>query len=122
MKFALVIDDTRQTADALVRVLKALNIPARAAYGPQPAMAILNVEVPDAIFLDINMPGVSGFEILGYLRREPRFSKTPVFVCTSDDQKQTKDNALKGGAKAVLIKPVTVDVLEAALKKEKLIK
>jgi CheY-like chemotaxis protein len=117
MTNALVIDDTRSTADSLVRVLKALNVQARAAYGPGPGMAILRSETPDVIFLDINMPGVSGFEILSYLSREPRLSKVPVIVVTSDDQPQTRKQAMENGARMVLIKPATVDHLEDALKK-----
>jgi twitching motility two-component system response regulator PilH len=121
MNNALIVDDNRSTADSLVRVLKALGIQARAAYGPGPGMAILSSEKPDMIFLDINMPGVSGFEILSYVCREPRLANVPVFVCTSDDQPQTRQQALKGGARDFLLKPVTVDVLEAALKKAKLL-
>ncbi|RPH60289.1 MAG: response regulator [Chloroflexi bacterium] len=121
MTNALVIDDTRSTADSLVRVLKALGLQARAAYGPGPGMAILRTDVPDVIFLDINMPGVSGFEILSYVSREPRLSNVPVIVVTSDDQPQTKKQALADGAKIVLIKPATVDMLEDALKKLKLL-
>lgn len=121
MTNALVIDDTRMTADSLVRVLKALNIQARAAYGPGPGIGILQTETPDVVFLDINMPGVSGFEILSYLSREPRLSKVPVFVVTSDDQPETIKHAMAGGARAVLIKPASVDALESALKKEKII-
>jgi twitching motility two-component system response regulator PilH len=114
---ALVIDDNRSTADSMVRVLKALSIQARPAYGPGPAMAILRVETPNVIFLDINMPGVSGFEILSFTSREPRLANVPVMVCTSDDQPQTRDKALKSGATDFLVKPVTVDALEQALKK-----
>jgi CheY-like chemotaxis protein len=121
MATALVIDDTRSTADALVRVLNALSLRARAAYGPGPGLAILNTETPDAVFLDINMPGINGFEILSYITREPRLSKVKVIVVTSDDQPETEKYALENGARAVLIKPVTVDVLENALKKEKLV-
>jgi CheY-like chemotaxis protein len=119
MHNALVIDDNRATADSMVRVLRALGIQARAAYGPGPGMAILGVEKPDMVFLDINMPGVSGFEILGYVCREPRLAEVPVFVCTSDDQPQTQQQAIQSGARDFLVKPVTVDVLETALKKQK---
>jgi len=121
MTNALVIDDTRSTADALVRILRALGLQARAAYGPGPAMAILSAETPDVIFLDINMPGVNGFEILSYMTREPRLSSVAVIVVTSDDQPETKKHALENGARAVLIKPVMVEVLENTLKKEKLV-
>jgi twitching motility two-component system response regulator PilH len=121
MHNALVIDDNRSTADSMVRVLRALGIQARAAYGPGPGMSILGHEKPDMVFLDINMPGVSGFEILSYVSREPRLADVPVFVCTSDDQPQTKDQALKNGARDFLVKPVTVDALELALKKVRLI-
>jgi twitching motility two-component system response regulator PilH len=105
----------------LVRVLKALGIQARAAYGPGPGMAILSSERPDMIFLDINMPGVSGFEILSYVGREPRLESVPVFICTSDDQPQTQQQAMKNGAREFLLKPITVDALESVLKKAKLL-
>ncbi len=121
MTTALVIDDARMTADSLVSVLKVLGIEARAAYGPGPGLAILKAETPPVIFLDINMPGVSGFEILSFISREPRLSGVPVFVVTSDDQPETIKHAISSGARAVLIKPASVDVLEAALRKEKII-
>lgn len=121
MPNALVVDDNRSTADSLVEVLKALGFNARAAYGPGPGMNILRTERPDMIFLDINMPGVSGFEILKFVGREPRLEKVPVFVCTSDDQPQTQKQAMESGASDFLLKPVTVDALEAALKKAKLL-
>jgi twitching motility two-component system response regulator PilH len=121
MHNALVVDDNRSTADSLVRVLKALGIQARAAYGPGPGITLLGSEKPDMVFLDINMPGVSGFEILGYVGREPHLQNVPVFICTSDDQPQTRQQAMENGAKDFLLKPITVDALETVLKKAKLL-
>ena len=121
MSFALVIDDNRQTADALVQMLAALDVFARPAYGAGPAMSILGNATPRVVLLDINMPGVDGFEILAYLRREPRLAAMPVIVVTSDDQPETKQRARIGGAHAVLIKPVTLERLEAALQQASII-
>lgn len=121
MLTALVIDDSRTTADSLVQVLKVLDIQARAAYGPGPGLALLKVETPGMVFLDLNMPGLSGFEILSFMGREPHLLGVPVFIVTSDDQPETIKHALTSGARAVLIKPVSVDVVEAALQKEKII-
>jgi len=114
---ALVVDDNRATADSMVRVLQVLGVQAQAAYGPGPGLTVLRSQKPDMIFLDINMPGVSGFEILSFVGREPRLAQVPVFICTSDDQPQTSQRAMQSGASDVLIKPVTVDALEAALQK-----
>ena len=117
MSYALVIDDNKQTTDALSQMLKIWNIPARAALNPSTAMAILSGDTPVIVFLDINMPGVDGFEVLGYMKREPRLSKIPVIIVTSDDQPQTYKRALDGGAEAIIIKPATVDIIEQTLKK-----
>ncbi len=122
MSYALVIDDNKQTTEALVQMLKIWNIPARSALNPSSAMNILSSETPEVVFLDLNMPGVDGFEVLGYLKREPRLSKIPVIIVTSDDQPQTYKRAKDGGAESVIIKPVMVDLLEKALKKVELIK
>ena len=117
MMIALVIDDNKQTTEALVQMLKIWDISARPAYGPSAAMKILSEETPDIVFLDINMPGVNGFEVLAYLRREPRLAGVPVIIVTSDDQPETTQRALTGGANAVVLKPVMVTILEGALKK-----
>ncbi|MGB8214584.1 MAG: response regulator [Anaerolineales bacterium] len=117
MAIALVIDDNKQTTEALVQMLKIWDISARPAYGPSAAMKILGELTPKIVFLDINMPGVDGFEVLAYLRREPRLAGVPVIIVTSDDQPETAQRALAGGANAVILKPVMVGILEGALKK-----
>ena len=121
MSMALIIDDNRQTADALHQMLDVLGVEARVAYGSSPAMSILQNMTPHLILLDINMPGVDGLEILSFLRREPRLSPVPVIVITSDDQPETRDRVMKDGATAMLIKPATLDSLEEELKEAKVL-
>jgi len=122
MKEGLIIDDNRQTADALNQMLVVLGFKARVAYGSSPAMEILGTGfTPQFICLDINMPGVNGTEILAYLQREPRLKPIPVFVITSDDQPETRTKVMKLGATAMIIKPATIDAMEDALKKSKIL-
>ena len=117
MEDGLIIDDNRQTADALQQMLGVLDFPARVAYGSSPAISMLSSFVPGFICLDINMPGVDGTEVLAFLRREPRLMKVPVVVITSDDQPETRQRVMRGGAQAVVIKPATLDTLENAFKR-----
>jgi CheY-like chemotaxis protein len=118
MTEALIIDDNRTTADALGQMLAVLGFKTRLAYGSNAAMSILATGfTPKFICLDINMPGISGTEILAYLRREPHLIPVPVFVITSDDQPETRRKVIRLGANAMIIKPATIDTLEEALKK-----
>lgn len=117
----LIIDDNRQTADALQQMLGLLELPAKVAYGSSPALTLLASYVPRFICLDINMPGVDGTEVLAYIRREPRLKNVPVIVITSDDQPETRQHVMRGGAQAMVIKPVTIDMLETVLKKAKVL-
>jgi CheY-like chemotaxis protein len=115
MAYALVVDDNRQMADALVEMLSVFGLKAKAAYGSGPGMVVLGAETPDIVFLDINMPGVTGHEVLMFLRREPRLLNTPVVIVTSDDQPETKEKAMKLGASSVLYKPAEFDAIEKVL-------
>jgi len=122
MPEALIIDDNRTTADALRQMLAVLGFKARVAYGSGAGMAVLGSGfMPRFVCLDINMPGVDGTEILAYLRREPRLIPVPVFVITSDDQPETRKKVTKLGATAMILKPATLDVLEHALKRAKML-
>lgn len=117
MLTALVIDDNRKLADVMVMMLEMLGIKAQPAYGSRSGLMSLEENVPDVIFLDINMPGVDGFEVLSYIRRTPGCEDTPVFIVTSDDQPDTAVRVKELGAAALIVKPVTVDVLEAEMGK-----
>jgi len=122
MMEGLIIDDNRQTADALSQMLAVLGFKARVAYGSSPAMEILGKGfLPNFICLDINMPGVNGTEVLGFLRREPRLKNVPVLVITSDDQPETRQKVMKLGATDLIIKPATIDTLEESLKRARML-
>ncbi|MCS7010749.1 MAG: response regulator [Anaerolineales bacterium] len=116
MSFALVIDDNQQTARALVEMLTLLGVAGRTAFSPTAALQIVSHDTPEVIFLDVHMPGVDGFEVLSYLRREPRLEHTPVFVITSDDQPEMALRARQLGARGILLKPISLDMLENALR------
>lgn len=122
MTEALIIDDNRSTANALGQMLNVLGFRVRLAYGSSAAMSILRSGLtPKFICLDINMPGVDGIELLAYLRREPHLVPVPVFVITSDDQPETRRKVMRLGANMMIIKPATIDALEDALKKVRLL-
>jgi CheY-like chemotaxis protein len=121
MSSALVIDDNRETADSLCQMLKFLGVAAYTAYGPRAAMIALKDFTPEIVFLDINMPGVDGFEVMAYFRRIPKLQDVPVVVVTSDDQPETKDKARQTGALLVIIKPTTLRAVERVLNKTNLI-
>ena len=122
MTEALIIGDNRSTADALRQILTVLGFKSRMAYGSSAAMSILGSGfTPKFVFLDLNMPGVAGTEILAFLRREPRLIRVPVVVVTSDDQPETRTKVLKLGATAIVIKPATIESLETVLKKSKIL-
>ena len=117
MTIALVIDDSQETADAICQILSLLDVEAYPAYGPRAAMLALKRITPDIVFMDVNMPGVDGFEVLAYLRRFPKLANVPVVIVTSDDQPETAGKARKTGALLLLVKPATVESLEGALVK-----
>jgi class 3 adenylate cyclase len=78
------------------------------------AVAMLLRELPDVVLLDLNMPRVSGFDVLSAMRGDPVLKHIPVIVLTSADDAATKLRALDLGASDFLRKPV--DPSELALR------
>jgi CheY-like chemotaxis protein len=121
MPSALIIDDNRQMADSLAQIVNLFGVTTRTAYGPRSGMMSLQEHIPDVIFLDINLPGVDGFEVLAYLRRLPETAQIPIIIITSDDQPETAQKARESGVLSLIVKPASVDSIEAALRIAKVI-
>jgi len=115
MNAALVVDDNQETTDALCRMVALLGLKCTPAYGARSALLAIQKEKPQVIFLDLSMPGLSGFEVLKFLQRDPELISIPVVIVSSADQTQVKRQAYKGGAAAYLTKPVEIGQMERVL-------
>jgi CheY-like chemotaxis protein len=62
--------------------------------------------LPDLILLDLKMPGLDGFDVLMWIRRQPGFGNIPVVVLTSSDAIRDVNRAYALGANSFLVKPL----------------
>lgn len=60
---------------------------------------------PACIFIDVNMPGMDGNELLQRIKRDPRLSRIPCFMLSTSRNKRHIDMAMDAGAAKYLIKP-----------------
>lgn len=84
------------------------------------AKALLAGERPDVMMLDINMPGVSGIDLLEFVRRRKEWNDLPIIMLSSEAADLQVDTALDLGADAYVFKPVTIEELEEALESARL--
>lgn len=81
---------------------------------PLKANAVFLETSPDIVLLDLNMPGLSGMELMATFRNTPTGVFLPILVLTADPTTRTKLAALKGGATDFLSKPL--DLTEVLLR------
>lgn len=61
----------------------------------------------DIVFLDWNMPTISGLEVLSYFRAKPEYADTAFVMLTAESEQQNIMKAIKAGATSYIIKPVS---------------
>jgi DNA-binding response OmpR family regulator len=101
-----VIEDEVQLAAIYVRALELAGYLATAIYDGQEAMdtLCLSPDGPALIVLDLNLPLLPGKEILRFVRRDARFSKTRVILATSDSAAVIGE--IEDKSDIVLLKPI----------------
>jgi CheY-like chemotaxis protein len=67
--------------------------------------------LPRLILLDLKMPRLSGFEVLGWLRQNDQWKRLPVVVLTSSSHDADVNRAYDLGANSYLVKPVGFEAL-----------
>src|SRR5215510_1349945 len=70
---------------------------------------------PELLILDINMPEVSGLDMVEFLRRRVDTKELPIVILSSESKDLIVDKALELGADSYVMKPVTVEELEKAM-------
>ncbi|MDR2434836.1 MAG: response regulator [Treponema sp.] len=75
------------------------------------ALQICADEKPDLILLDVEMPGMDGFETIGRLKNDPKLSYIPVIFLTGSHSDATQVKCLETGAMDFITKPANTDIL-----------
>lgn len=115
MSKILVADDSRFQVALLTKALQEKGFEVVAAQDAMQAGMVALRTAPDAIVLDINMPGGSGIEVLKRLKRSTKTQLIPVVVVSGSDDSDVRQIAMELGVAEFLIKPVDLDQLCATL-------
>jgi two-component system, sensor histidine kinase len=102
----LVVDDNADAAEMLSMLLELSGHHARTVNDGAAALAAARASVPEAIILDIGMPGMNGYDVARTLREDDRFAKTALIALTGWGSREDKVKALNAGFDFHLTKPV----------------
>lgn len=65
--------------------------------------------IPDIVLIDINMPKMNGLELLGEIRKHPRWKDLKCFILTTSDEKIDRQGARELGVSGYIIKPLKLN-------------
>ncbi len=102
----LVVEDDAASLELMSEVFTSLKAEVRAVSDSEKAVGIINQERFDGIFLDLEMPNLSGFELARLVRKSPSNKSTPIIIVTGRDERQTMQQVFALGATFFLQKPV----------------
>lgn len=114
MNRILVVDDERAVRDALDRALRLSGYEVALAEHGLDALAKVGADPPDAIVLDVSMPGVDGLGVARRLRDDG--DRTPILMLTARDAVDDRVAGLDAGADDYLVKPFALEELLARLR------
>lgn len=101
----LVIDDSPTVVAALRKILRSAGCVATEALDAEKGLELVRHEKPDLVFLDIVLPGMSGFAALRLLRRDPLTQHIPVVMISGNEQATEQFYAKRIGADDFMKKP-----------------
>ena len=112
LRSALVIEDSGIASEQLTRYLQELHIHATVYGQGEGALERISALQPDVIFLDLQIPGLSGWEVLTRLKTTSELQGIPVIIISVVDE---HEKGLAAGAAEYLLKPISRDDLRRAL-------
>ncbi len=112
----LVVDDSPTELYKLSGMLEKHGFEVLKAENGADGVALARQEKPDAVLMDIVMPGLNGFQATRQLTKDPETTNIPVIIITTKDQETDRVWGKRQGAKDYLTKPVEEATLIKTLK------
>ncbi|MHC6227774.1 twitching motility response regulator PilH [Pseudomonas sp. X10] len=111
MARVLIVDDSPTEMYKLTEMLEKHGHQVLKANNGADGVALARQEKPDAVLMDIVMPGMNGFQATRQLSKDAETSAIPVIIVTTKDQETDKVWGQRQGARSYLTKPVEEQTL-----------
>ena len=102
----LVVEDDLPSLELMTEVFESLKAQVRPISDSAKAADLINQEKFDGIFLDLEMPRISGFELANKVRQSSWNKTTPIVIVSGREERDTMNQAFATGATFFLQKPV----------------
>ena len=112
----LIVDDQRDLAGMIADMLGDAGFATRTADNGRDALADIQADRPDLLVLDVNMPGLDGFEVATMLKADPSTATIPIIMVSAQDGRGSRLIGLESGAEDYLSKPVDSAELVAKIR------
>jgi signal transduction histidine kinase/ActR/RegA family two-component response regulator len=113
----LIIDDNRDAADSLHELLRDYGFSCASALDSASGLAAVTTFSPDAILLDLGLPGVDGYEIARRIRSQEDGDRYLIVAVTGYGEERDRERTTAAGFDAHLVKPVDPDQLLTVLRR-----
>ncbi|HEX4622363.1 MAG TPA: response regulator [Myxococcaceae bacterium] len=114
----LIVEDSKASREFIAATVESVaGVEAITTSSGFEALKILPRHQFDLIITDINMPDINGLELINFVKKNPRYRETPLFVITTEGRAQDRDRGLALGAAEYLIKPFEPQSLEGLLRR-----
>ena len=112
----LVVEDSPSELELMSHYLQDSGYKIVKAHGAKEAIEKIKTEEPNVVITDLVMPGMSGFELCRYLKKNPETQRVPIVICSSKNQEIDRLWAMRQGAQAYVTKPYTREEILRAVK------
>ena len=111
----LIVDDEALNRDIFSTVLRKAGYLTHAIGSGEKTLELMNLEKFDVVLLDINMPNISGIQVLEQLKSNPATRDIPVMMVTAEHDNETVLHCIKLGAADYIKKPVEPSLLRSRI-------
>jgi len=112
----LIVDDEAQNVEVFSRLMKRFGYEVLTATTGELALQSVARDRPDLVLLDVNMPGLDGFEVCRRLKSDPRTRLIPIVLITALHATEDRVRGIEAGADDFLAKPPVIAELEARVR------
>ncbi|QSX79104.1 response regulator [Agrilutibacter solisilvae] len=114
----LVVDDNRDAADTLATLIRILGHDVSQLYDPYAVEQEVDRFAPDLVFLDVGMPGRSGFDVARALRERPGGDALSLVAVTGWGQPEDRRRSMEAGFDEHLVKPPELDAVRRLCRRQ----